>query len=132
MQFPIKAGWQNASLAHRHSSRSNKHCMHLSTIKTIYFSRLVFAMSAFQKQPPEVFFQKFLFLKISQNSQENTRARVSFLITLHALVLELHYKRYSGTGVFLCICAKCLRTPLFTEHIRPTASDICTNRGFLF
>ena len=31
---------------------------------------------------PEVFCKKKLFLKISQNSQENTCARVSFLIKL--------------------------------------------------
>ena len=31
-----------------------------------------------QKQPPEVFYQKKVLLKISQNSQENTFARVSF------------------------------------------------------
>ena len=30
---------------------------------------------------------KKVFLKVSKNSQENTRARVSFLIKLHALVL---------------------------------------------
>ena len=28
------------------------------------------------KQPPEVFYEKKVFLKISQNSQENTCARV--------------------------------------------------------
>ena len=33
-----------------------------------------------QKQPPEVFCKKKLFLEILQNSQENTCARVSFLI----------------------------------------------------
>ena len=37
-----------------------------------------------KKQPPEVFCQK-VFLKISQNSQENTCARVFFLIKLQAL-----------------------------------------------
>ena len=31
-----------------------------------------------QKQPPEVFFKKKVFLEISQNSKENTCARVSF------------------------------------------------------
>ena len=31
-----------------------------------------------QKQPPEVFHEKKVFLKILQNSQENTFARVSF------------------------------------------------------
>ena len=39
---------------------------------------------------------KELFLESSQNSQENTCARVSFLIKLQALGL-------SGTGFFLCI-----------------------------
>ena len=38
----------------------------------------------FQKQPPEVFCRKKVFLKISQNSQENTCATVSFLIKLQA------------------------------------------------
>ena len=32
-----------------------------------------------QKQPTEVLFCKKVFLEISQNSQENTSARVSFL-----------------------------------------------------
>ena len=39
--------------------------------------------SHLQKQPAEVFYKK-LFLKISQNSQENTCTRVSFLIKLQA------------------------------------------------
>ena len=43
---------------------------------------------------------KKLFLKISQNSQENTCARVSFLIKLG---LQLYIKRDSGAGVFLWI-----------------------------
>ena len=37
-----------------------------------------------QKQPPEVFYKKKMFLNISQNLQENTSARISFLIKLHA------------------------------------------------
>ena len=43
-----------------------------------------------QKQPPEVFCKKPMFLEISQNSQENTCARVSFLIKLQALSLQLY------------------------------------------
>ena len=39
-----------------------------------------------------------LFLKVSQNSQENTCARVSFLLKLQALGLQLCLKRDSGTG----------------------------------
>ena len=41
-----------------------------------------------QKQPPEVFCKKRLFLEISQISQENTCARVSFLIKLQALACK--------------------------------------------
>ena len=40
---------------------------------------------------------KKVFLEISQNSDENACARVSFLIKLQATLL----KRNSGTGVFL-------------------------------
>ena len=46
---------------------------------------------------PEVFCKK-VFLEISQNSQENTCASVSFLIKL-----QVYLKRGSGTGVFLWI-----------------------------
>ena len=52
-----------------------------------------------QKQPPEVFYK--VFLEILQNSQENTCARVSFLIKLQPYALQLNQKRDSGTGVFL-------------------------------
>ena len=37
-----------------------------------------------QKQPSELFHKKTVFLEISQNSQENTYARASFLIKLQA------------------------------------------------
>ena len=53
----------------------------------------------------EVVVQRFpvkeVFLEISQNSQENTCARVSFLIKMQVLSLQLYLKRDSGTGVFL-------------------------------
>ena len=45
---------------------------------------------------------KKVFLEISQNSQENnTCARVSFLIKFQARGLQLFLKKGSGTGVFL-------------------------------
>ena len=46
--------------------------------------------STIHKHPPELFYKK-----ISQNSHENTYARVSFLIKL-----QLYQKRDSGMGVF--------------------------------
>ena len=44
-----------------------------------------------------------VFLEISQNSYENTCARVSFLIKLQARGLQLYYEREPGKGVFLWI-----------------------------
>ena len=50
-------------------------------------------------------------MKIYQNSQENTCARVSFLLKLQAW--------YS---CFSLIFEKFLRPPFFTEHLRVTTS----------
>ena len=47
---------------------------------------------------------KKVFLKVLQNPQKNTCARVSFLIKLHASGLQQFYKRDSGRSVFLWIC----------------------------
>ena len=52
-----------------------------------------------------------VFLEISQNSQENTCARVSFLIKLQA--------------------SKFLKTPFFTKHLRTTASFNPRNKNFI-
>ena len=46
---------------------------------------------------------KKVFLEISQNSQENTCAWVSFLIKLQVSALQVYQKRGSGTGTFLWI-----------------------------
>ena len=66
------------------------------------FGRL-FLLLAFHKQPLEVFYEKKVFLKISQNSQENSSVRVSFFIKLQASGLQRYKKRNSGIGVFLWI-----------------------------
>ena len=44
---------------------------------------------------------KKVFLKISQNSKENTCARVSFLLKLQTSGLQIYQRRDSGTAVFL-------------------------------
>ena len=49
---------------------------------------------------------KKVFLEISQNSQEKTCARVSFLIKLQSSDLQIFKKRNSDTGVFLLILWK--------------------------
>ena len=47
---------------------------------------------------------KKVFLKILRNSQENNRAKASFLIHLQAWGLQLNLKRDSGKDVFLWVC----------------------------
>ena len=56
------------------------------------------------------------FLKLSQNLQENTYARVSLFIKLQGLGLQLYWKRDPGTGVFLWIC-KIFQKTFFIEHL---------------
>ena len=43
---------------------------------------------------------KKVLLEISENPQENTCARISILIKLQFLGLQLYLKRVSGTDVF--------------------------------
>ena len=59
---------------------------------------------------------KKVFLEISQNSQENTCARVSFLIKLQAAPATL-LKKKLWHRCFPVNLAKFLRTPFFTEHL---------------
>ena len=56
-------------------------------------------------------FVKQVFLEISQNSQENTCARVSFLIKFSTL-----FKKRLWHRCFPVKFAKFLRTPFFIEH----------------
>ena len=55
-----------------------------------------------------------MFLEISQNSQENTCAKVSFLIKLQ--------KKEALAQVFSCEFCDISKNTFFTEHIRTTAS----------
>ena len=54
--------------------------------------------------------QKRVFLETSQNSQEKTCAKVSFLITLQAWGLQI-YKKETLAQVFSCEFWEILRTP---------------------
>ena len=67
-----------------------------SAMKTSFKSFLSHCRSRYQRWSV-----KKSFLEILQNSQENTCARVSFLIKLQALALQLYLRRDCGTGVFL-------------------------------
>ena len=61
---------------------------------------------------------KKVFLETLQNSQENTCARVSFLIKLQALACNDNKKE---TLVFSCEFCKMFKNTFLTEHLRETA-----------
>ena len=61
-----------------------------------------------------------VFLEILQNSQENTYARVSFLIKLQAWGLQL-FKKETPAQVFSCEFCEISRNTFFTEHLWTTA-----------
>ena len=70
---------------------------------------------------------KKVFLEVSQNSQKNACARVSFLIKLQVSRIwteygeaecgRLYQKRDPGNRCFPVNFMKVLRTPFFTEHL---------------
>ena len=72
---------------------------------------------------------KMVFLKITPNSQENTCARVSFLIKLWASVYNFIKKRDSGTGVSSEFC-EIFRNNFFTEPLQETATG-CIDKKLL-
>ena len=72
---------------------------------------------------------KKMFLKILQNLQENTCARVSFLIKLQASDLQLYYE--APTQVFSCEFGDIFKNIFFVEHIRTTASAVYHKFHFL-
>ena len=78
-----------------------------------------------QKQPLEMFSVKKVFVKNSQNSQENNYARIFFVIKLQATVLQVYSKRNSKTGVFLWILRN-FSEHQFKEHLRKYDS-VCEN-----
>ena len=59
-----------------------KHVRNITELRE-YLRKLILDDFTVQKQAPEVFYKK-VFLKVWQNSQENTCARISFLIKLQA------------------------------------------------
>ena len=64
---------------------------------------------------------KRVFLEISQNSQENTCARVSFLIKLQAEACNF-IKKETLAQVSSCEFCKISKNTFFIEHLRATAS----------
>ena len=62
-----------------------------------------------------------MFLEISQNSQENTCARVFFLIELQAKACKV-IKKETLAQVFSCEFYEISKTAFSTEHLWATAS----------
>ena len=63
---------------------------------------------------------KKVFLEISQNSQENTCSRVSFLIKLQAEACSF-IKKETLAHLFSCKFGEIFKNTFFTEHLRVTA-----------
>ena len=63
-----------------------------------------------------------------QNSQENTCARVSFLIKLQATVCNF-IKKETLVQVFSCEFCEIPKNTFFTEHLRATAFDLAQVLG---
>ena len=82
---------------------SNKEDDFFDKLKTVIVQALI------QKQPPKVFYRK-IYLKNSQNLQENPCTRVSFLIKLQVSACNF-IKKETGAGVFLWILRKFLEQP---------------------
>ena len=66
---------------------------------------------------PEVFCKKKVFLKFLQNSQENTCARVSFLIKLEAEACNF-IKKVTQAQVFSCIICEIFQNTFLKEQLR--------------
>ena len=64
---------------------------------------------------------KNVFLKISQNSQENTCARVSFWIKLQTSSCNF-IKKQTLAQVFSCTFCEIFKNTFFTEYLRVTTS----------
>ena len=101
--------------------------LNMDILRTI-FQRLVWNLfygdssRTIQKQPPEVVCKKKVFLEISQNSQENNCARVSFLIKL---------KKRLWHRCFPVNFAKFLRTPFHRTRLGDCFSHQCTANSCL-
>ena len=67
-----------------------------------------------------MFYKKGVFLEISQSSQENTCARVSFLIKLQANFI----KKETLAQIFSCEFWEISKYTFFTEHVWATTSIV--------
>ena len=88
---------------------SNKEDDFFDKFKTVIVQALI------QKQPPKVFYRK-IYLKNSQNLQENPCTRVSFLIKLQVSACNF-IKKETLAQVFYCEFCEIFESTFFTEHL---------------
>ena len=108
----------------------NIFCLYFSPIAKLWpRKKVIFKVFVFWKYSKTLTFKsshqrcsmKKVFLEISQNSQENTCARASFLIKLQAYNF---IKKETLTQVFSCEFCKIFKNTYFTEHLWTTASKV--------
>ena len=102
------------------------HPYQLMKIQKLYFSNgYRYIRGIFHQSFPEAVVQmcsvKKVFLEMSQNSQGNTCARVSFLITLQASGCNFISKK-TVAQLFSCEFCEIFKNTFFTEHFWTTAS----------
>ena len=68
-----------------------------------------------QNQPPEVFCKKKVLLETSQNSQENTCARASFLIKLQAEACKISKNTFFTKHLWATLLFEKLSTKIFNH-----------------
>ena len=100
IEITLRHGWSPVNLMYIFRTPFLKNTS--AGLLPLLISVLLLLFWFFRSSRPEVYCKK-VFLKISQNSQENTCTKVFFSIKLQAWDLQLYQKRDSGTGLFLWI-----------------------------
>ena len=91
----------------------------LESLIKLYFSLKI--LLAFTEAATRGVLEKEVFLEISQNSQENTYVRVSFLIKLQASGRNF-IKKETLAHVLSCEFCEISKSTFFTEHFRTAVS----------
>ena len=114
-----KIKWHGLTFFVLHFCDLNRETMYIALLSKVQLGRCLTSIIELV-QPEAVMLRCSLinvFLKISQNSQGNTCARVSFLITLQVLPLQHYLKKRLWHRCFPVSFANFLRTPFLIEHL---------------
>ena len=86
--------------------------------------RVINLVSKSNRESHRKFSIKNVFLDISQNYQENTCARDSFIIKLQIFGPQLYLKKEILAQALSCAFCVISMTNFFTKHLRTTATDL--------